>query len=1072
MICASCGFASGVGSRYCGGCGRPLDTLPAAGGRRQLTVLMCDLVGSTELSQSLDAEDLHELLADYQRVCSDAVEHHDGHVAQYLGDGVLIYFGYPQAHEDDARRAVRCGLDILAGLEALDRRAPRRGGVRLRARVGVHTGRVFVGTVGSGARQESLAQGEVPNIAARLQAVAEPDTLVASEATWNIVRAYFHGESLGERGLRGVARPLRLWRIGGASGAESRLEGADSLGAFVGRARERAAIETRWAVARAGRGCFVTLRGEAGIGKSRLVGEFRRRGVGPGVDVLDLRCTQYARDSAFLPVIELIERRLGLERALPGAVRLDRIDERLAALAIAAPGEAAPLLAALLSIPADGRYARVELSPPRQRARTIEVLLDLVGALAAQREVLLVAEDLHWADPSTLELLARLAASVRRLPLLCLGTARPEFEPPWPVRDGAVLIELPRLGDAEVEAVVRGVAHGKSVPGEVLRHIGQHCDGVPLYVEETARAVLESGVLEEHEHTWTLAGPLGSGLIPASLDASLMARIDRLGDARATVQLAATIGRDFSYALLRAVSERDEAALRDDLRRIVDAGLAWHTGPAGDAQTYLFKHVLVQVAAYESLLRSTRQRFHERIADVLRADFPDEVAHRPEVVARHLSGAGRHVEASDYWRAAGENALARLAVPEAHGHFTHALEGLGRLPESEQTLARELELQIAIAPTLMTVHGWASPSVARACERARALALQLGRPDRLYPPLWGLWTNLFVGGRLDRALDTAREALAMAQAAGVPMLEVTGRHAMAYTHYYRGDWADAIGHAQAGLALYEVAQERALTATFQISSSVNLVAALGSSLWMLGHQDSGLREIDRMIAVAREVNHPSALANALGVACYMLTFHHDAPRMKRHADEVKGFARQEGWELWYAVGVMSSGWARLRMGEGAASLDELFEGVALFRATGSDLMGPTVAVIHAEGLRAAGRPAEALAMLEASAETARRGHVGVLLPDVHRLAGEIHLAAGALDAAEAALRRALEVAAEQQALSLELRAALALHPLLERTGRGDEGLALVRRLHARFADSHAQPDLQRARALLDAVAVT
>ena len=1068
--CVHCGFASGTPARFCGGCGRPLAATAGVGERRQLTVLMCDLVGSTELSQSLDAEDLHELLAEYQRVCSDAVARHDGHVAQYLGDGVLIYFGFPQAHEDDAHRAVRCGLDILAGMEALNRRAPWPGGAQVRVRAGVHTGRVYVGTVGTGVRQENLAHGEVPNVGARVQAAAAPDTLVVSEAAWKIVHDHFRGEALGERRLRGVAQPMRLWRVTGVSAAGPAPGGAGVSGVFVGREREHAALATHWATARAGCGRFVTLRGEAGIGKSRLGGEFRRCLAGADVEMLELRCTPYARNSAFLPVIELVERCFGFDGTLPAGARLDRIDERLAEFGVAVAG-ATPLLAALLSIPLDERHPAPALSPARQRARMLEVLLDIVRSLAARRPTLLVAEDLHWADASTLELIGRLAASAGALPLLVLGLARPEFDPPWGAQPGAVLIDLPRLDGVEVEAIVRDVAHGKPVPGEVLRHIARHGDGVPLYVEESTRAVLESGVLEEHEHHWTLAGPLGSAVIPASLDASLMARIDRLGDARATAQLAATIGRSFSYALLRAVSERDEQALRDDLRQIVDAGLAWRSSTTA-GETHVFKHVLVQLAAYESLLRSTRQRYHERIADVLRRDFADEARTRPEVVARHLSGAGRPAEASDYWRAAGENALARLAVPEAHGHFARGLEDLAGVPESDATLARELELQIAIAPTLMTVNGWASPTVARACERARELALRLGRPDKLYPPLWGLWTNLFVGGRLDRALDTAREVLAMAGASGVPMLLVTARHAMAYSHCYRGEWTEAIDHARAGLALYEVGQERALTATFQISASVNMVAALGSGLWMLGHQDEGLREIDRMLAMARELNHPSALANALGVACYMLTFHHDAPRMKRHADEVKGFAREEGWELWYAVGVMSSGWARLRMGEGAASLEELFEGVALFRATGSELMGPTVAVIHAEGLCAAGRPAEALAMLEETAATAQHGHVGMLLPDVHRIAGGIHLAAGALDEAEAALRRALEAAAGQQALSLELRAALALHPLLERTGRGDEARALLRRLCERFEDSHSQPELRRARALLGAAAFT
>jgi tetratricopeptide (TPR) repeat protein len=367
----------------------------------------------------------------------------------------------------------------------------------------------------------------------------------------------------------------------------------------------------------------------------------------------------------------------------------------------------------------------------------------------------------------------------------------------------------------------------------------------------------------------------------------------------------------------------------------------------------------------------------------------------------------------------------------------------------------------------MTVHGWASPTVAEACERARELSARLERPDLLYPAVWGLWTNLFVGGQLDRALVTADEALAMAVASGMPMLEVTGRHAVAYTRYYRGEWDDAIPHAEAGIALYSPEQERVLTSTFQLSSTVNLVAALASSYWMMGHQDRALQELDRMIDLARDVNHPSALSNALGVACYMLTFHHDFPLMFEYADEVKGFAREEGWELWYAVGVMSSGWSRLHMGDRADGLRELFEGVTLFRATRSDLMGPTVGVIHGEGLRAAGRREEALDMLAIAAETAQRGHVGVLLPDVYRVMGEIHLDLGQLDDAEAAFQRALDTAAAQKALSLELRAALAYHEVLERTGRRDESLALVRRCYEQFSDSFLQPDLVRARTMLE-----
>lgn len=1066
MTCSSCGYVNVPPARFCAACGKAFDEAIAVPDgeerRQQITVLFCDLVGFTELSQSLDPEDLRDLLAEYHRICGEVVGHHDGHVAQFLGDGVVVYFGFPRAHEDDARRAVRCGLDILSEIQAYAAGSASPSEALLQVRAGIHTGRVVVGSVGP--QGAYLAQGGTPNIAARLQSEAAPGTLAVSDATWRIVEGYFRGESLGERELKGVAQPMRLWRVTGASGAESRLEVGGALTHYVGRAEERKVLEQEWAVARSGTARFVTVRGEPGIGKSRLVQEFRHQLAEPGVDQLVLRATPYSQNSAFLPAVELIEFRLDLHRSLSPEARLERIDERLEQLGITSP-DAGPLLAELLSIPAGKRYPPLELSPARRRVRTLEVLVGMVEGLASRNPTILVAEDLHWADASTLEILRLLVSSAPQLPLLGLFTARPEFEPPWAGERAAGLVEVSRLDSPEVEAVVRAVANGKRIPAEVMRPIVQRSDGVPLFVEEVARAVMESGVVAEHKFSWELTGPLPEDLVPASIDASLLARIDNLGEARATAQLAATIGREFSWKLLHSVSDRNKEALGDDLACIVGAGLAWQTSSA-DGEMYAFKHALVQEVAYGSLLRSTRQGFHRRIARMLTTDFADEVELHPEVVARHLSGAGRHEEASDYWTAAGQNALARLAIPEAHGHFLRALEGLKNLPDTPEILSKELDLQIAIAPTLMTVHGWASPLVAEACERARDLCRQLESPDKLYPPVWGLWTNLFVGGLLDRALVTANEALEMAMATGVPMLEVTGRHAVAYTHYYRGEWAETLPHAEAGIALYSVEQERVLTATFQISSTVNLVAALGSSYWMMGSQDRGLEEIDRMIGIARDMNHPSALSNALGVACYMLTFHHDFPRMLGYADELKSFAREEGWELWFAVGVMSSGWSRLRMGD-REGLRELFEGVALFRATRSDLMGPTVGVIHGDGLRAAGRREEALEMLAAAAETARQGHVGVLVPDVHRLMGEIHVDLGRLDDGEAEMQKALETAASQKSLSLELRAALSYLVLLEQTGRRQEGLHLVQRHYERFDDSLSQPDLLRARSVLE-----
>ena len=492
MNCASCGSANTAAARFCANCGKPLEDAAAApevGERRQLTVLMCDLVGSTALSRALDSEDLRAMLTDYRRVCSEVVEREEGHIAQYLGDGVVIYFGFPHAHEDDARRAVRCGLEILNRIQELDVSATWPSGAKLQVRIGADTGRVVIG--GFGPQQDYLVHGETPNIAARAQSVGDAGSLVVSDATWRLVQGYFRAESLGEVALKGIAEPMRLWRVTATSGAESRLEMGGVLTEYVGRQREHEVLEAQWTAVISGAARFVTVRGEAGIGKSRLVREFTQKLAGPGVDRLDLRFTPYSRNSAFLPLVELIEGRLGFDATLSRQVRLDRIDRRMVELGILA-ADAAPLLAELLSVPNDGRYPPLVISPIRRRQRTLEILVAMVRALACQRPTVLAAEDLHWADPSTLELLGMLVASASELPLLGLCTARPEFEPAWS-GPSAVLIEVGPLNGAEVEAVAHAVARGKTMPGEVMREIAKRCDGVPLFVEEVTQAVIESG---------------------------------------------------------------------------------------------------------------------------------------------------------------------------------------------------------------------------------------------------------------------------------------------------------------------------------------------------------------------------------------------------------------------------------------------------------------------------------------------------------------------------------------------------------------------------------------------------
>jgi class 3 adenylate cyclase/tetratricopeptide (TPR) repeat protein len=1075
--CSACGYQNLQDARFCSGCGVPLtreERSSGEGERRQITAIFCDIVGYTPLSQKLDPEELKDLVSTYHAVCSGVVLEHGGHISQYLGDGIVVFFGYPISQEDDVRRAVQCGLKLLKALssEAIHPKPHASSQApTIRVRIGIHTGRVVIASSGQFRNQQNLAHGDVTNIAARIQAYAQPHSLLVSDETWRIAGGYFIGRDLQDVTLKGLQHPMRLWEVLGTSASVTRLEAGGTLTGFVGRQKEISILEDRWNEVLSGRSRFVLIKGEAGIGKSRLAHHFLDNLKAGSIQTLEVCCSADTQNSPFMPLINLLRDQLQLADDDGEEESRQRLEAGLGPLGLQLE-EAVPLIATLLGVPWEGQYPPLTLSPTRQRTRTIEILVAMVQDFSRRAPTVLLVEDLHWSDPSSLEVLTSLINAMPPIPLLVLFTARPLFQLPPDFMEGATDLRVAPLQGHEVEAMARFIALGKAVPGEVIRQIIDHCDGIPLFIEEVVRSVIDAGIMEEKEHTWLLNRPIPASMIPASIDALLSARIDQLGDARPTAQLAATIGREFSLQLLCAVSYRSEVSVRRDLRKIVLAGLAWEQSD-GSARRYVFKHALIQQAAYQSLLQKTRRHHHAQIADVLLQDLREQqekhrhLGGKTEVLAHHLSCAGRQIEAADYWLLAGRHSLSRVAVPEAHGHLSRGLEDLSQLPPSEEALHQELDLQIAIAPTLMTLQGWAAPSVARSCLRAEELCVQLQRHDKLYVPVWGLWTNRFVGGQLDDALDTARRVLEMAIASGNPMLEVTGRHAMAYSHYYRGEWLAAIEHANKGLALFSLQQEQELTTTFQISSSVNLHATLGSCQWMLGQQEVGVGYIDSMIDLARSIGHPSALSNALGVACYMLTFHHDFPRMALCAREVCSFAREEGLELWYAVGVLFGGWAQLRMGKTERGLEEMFEGLELFSATRSGLMETTIAVAHAEALVAAGRPGEAAAVLAQAAERAREGHVGVLLPEVYRLRGRILMTLDDPDGAREEVLQALRTAREQGATSLELRAALEFCRLPDQDRPGSEAREHLQRCFGGFTEGFHHQDLLSAARILE-----
>ncbi len=1069
QACPTCGFENPAESKFCGGCGARLQEVraeDARGERRQLTVLFCDMVGATALSQLLDPEDLRELIVSCQEICADAVLAHEGHVAQYLGDGVVMYFGYPRSHEDEAQRAVRCGLDILKGVEAVRDSGRIPPDTSLDVRLGAHTGRVVVGPVGAGDRRDQIALGDTPNIAARIQSEAEPGTLVVSDVTWKIVEGYFMGKYLGEWQLKGVSELIRLWLVTGESPSRERIEVASILTSFVGRERERSVLEQTWEDSRAGHSRFILLRGDPGMGKSRLAQLFCDEVQFRAADLVGMRSTPYNSNSPFHPVIELIERKFGLDHVQTSAERLERVEEGLAGFELAEP-EAIVLLASLLSIPTGDRYAPLDLSPARRRTRTMQLLRDFITAIARAGPALLLVEDLHWTDTSTLEFLELLVTTAPDVPLLGIFTARCEFNVGWAAAPALRTIELSKFQRAEMEAMVRSVALGKALPSEVLRQIMVRSDGVPLFVEELTRSILDSGALSERAVSWEAVGPVAVEM-PATMDASLTSRIDRLGASRATAQLAATIGREFSLELLREVSERDEATLRQDLERLLQAGLAWSADD--EADTFVFKHALVRDAAYNSLLRSTRQRYHSRIAAALRERFAGETSTRPDLIAGHLTAAGEDEDAVAFWEAAGQQALARTAVHEAAKHFQQAIDCLGRLPATLERQERELELQILLAPLLMAVYGWGAVEVEQACTRALGLAQDLGRIDLSYAPQWGLWTNHFLRGELVSALETAESIFQMARASGVRILEMLGRHALAYTLVYRGEFERTLEETEAGLALYDPQQEKEIANSFGMSSVVCLLACRAHSLWMLGHVEEADDNYDRMLQIARELGHPFSLACALTFTlhgAFRYSYAGEMDRLAGIAEELMALVKEVDFFFWYVVTYTYQGLIAEVLGEEERARTQMLEGLELFSQTGSRLTLVMMNVLCAEAFYRLGDDDEAFRRLGmAEAETAR--HEGLLAPDIWRVRGRLLTRQGERSAAEAAYYQALERAQAQRALSLELRAGLDLYELWAQDGRAEEGRALLAGILGRFTQGFDRSELARAIAIVRA----
>ncbi len=1034
--------------------------------RRQLTVLFCDVVDSTVLASQLDPEDLRDVVRAYQQTCAEVIRRFDGHIAQYLGDGLLVYLGYPQAHEDDARRAVYTGLEILAAMQRLNTRLERERHVRLAVRLGIHTGLVVVGEMGGSGRQEQLALGETPNVAARLQGLAAPDTVVISAATFRLVWGYFTYDELGMHVLKGVAAPVQVYRILGESAAQSRLDVASATGLtpLVGRDAEMTLLLERWAQSRDGMGQVVLLSGEAGIGKSRLVEVLRERAYSEGATRIVFRCSPYHQNSALYPVIDHLQRFLHWHRDDAPEARLDKLEQALQTSRLPL-ADVVPLFAALLSVLLSEHYPPLNLTPQLQRQKTQEALVAWLLEETERQPVLAVWEDLHWADPSTLDVLSLVLEQVPTARMLTLLTYRPEFRPPWSTRSHQMQVTLGRLGRPQAEAMLASLTGGKSLPADVVEQVLAKTDGVPLFVEESVKMILESGLVREDAGHYVLTGPLPPLAIPSTLHDSLMARLDRLSTARELAQLGAVLGREFSYELLQAVALVDEATLQQGMSQLVDAELVYQRGLPPRSR-YVFKHALIQDAAYQSLLKSTRQQYHQRIAQVLATQLPEIAETQPELVAHHYTEAGLSAQAMSYWQRAGQQAIERSANLEAINHLTKGLELLKALPETTERTQQELTLRIALGAPLMATKGYGAEEVAQCYTRAWELSRQVRESPQLFQALCGLHRFYLLRAELQPARELGGQLLSLAQRGQYPALLLEAHRTLGQTFFWLGEFPIAQVHIEQGMALYDPERRHFHAFLYGRDPGVDCYSYASVVLWCLGYPDQALKRKNEVLTLAQELSHPFSLASAFGFAGFLHTLRREGQASQEQAEATMALATEQDFAHWLAHGMIFRGWALAEQGEEGTA--QIRQGIDAWRAAGDELARPCCLALLAEACAKEGQAEEGLSALAEALAVVHKTGERVYEAELYRLKGALLLARSTRQTAEAeaCFHQALNIARHQQAKSWELRAAMSLSRLWQRLGKRAEAHQLLAEIYGWFTEGFDTADLQEAKALL------
>ena len=1040
--------------------------------RRQVTVMFSDLVGSTALSARMDPEDLREVISAYQKCVAETVGRFGGFVAKYMGDGVLVYFGYPQAHEDDAERAVRAGLELVKAVSGLKTKKV------LQTRVGIATGLVVVGDlIGSGASREQAIVGETPNLAARLQGIAEPNTVVIAESTRKLVGNLFELEDLGAQDCKGIVGPVRAWAALRPSSIESRFEAlhASGLTELVGREEELDLLLRRWSKAKTGEGQVVLLSGEPGIGKSRLTAALLERLASEPHTRLRYFCSPQHTDSALFPIISQMERAAGFAHDDTAQGKLDKLDALLAQSLT--PHQDAALLAEMLSLSNDGRYPALDLAPQQRRQKTLEALTAQLETLSRFNPVLMIFEDVHWIDPTSLEALGRTVELIRTLGGLLIVTYRPEFEPPWIGQPHVAALTINRLGEREIAALIDGVTGNKPLPAHVRRDIVERTDGIPLFVEEMTKAVLEAESEGDAQQT-AAAVPPSALAVPASLHASLMARLDRLGPAKELAQVGAAIGREFSHPLLAAVVGEPETKLQSALDSLTTAGLLLRQGLPPHA-TYLFKHALVQDAAYGTLLRDARRALHARIVRTLEGQFTEIAENRPELLARHCTEAGLIEKAALQWGKAGQRSLERSALVEAVAQLSRSLDQIATLPGSITLRHEQIKHQIALTNALMHTKGYSAPETKASLDQARLLIEQaedLGEPLEdplmLFSALFAVWVSSAVVFDGRTALGHADHLLALAEELGKPAPLVIAHRVLGQTLAFSGELVMARAHFDNGVALYNPAEHRQLAIRFGQDPIEVILSARAWALIALGFPDAAVADARQALKGARQINHAATLMHALFFSSFAHVCCKDYATASALIDELAVLTEKKDAVLWKAGAMLNRGYLYSSTGQAADAVRMTTSGLKAWRSTGATLWVPfflsSLARAHADLQNfddAWQCSSEAMTAVETTEERWCEA-------EVNRIAGEIALLSPEHDAAkaEAYFDRALTVARQQQAKSWELRASMSLARLWRSQGKPQQAHELLAPVYGWFTEGFDTRDLKEAKALLTELA--